>query len=93
MKNIIEQDMSVVDIATTSMKRLGIEPLILPIRGGTDGADATFNGLPCPNIGTGGHNFHGTHEYITVEDMEKTTDILIEMVKENTSRKVLTKGE
>lgn len=93
MRNIIEQDMSVVDIATSAMNSLEIEPIIIPIRGGTDGADATYNGLPCPNIGTGGHNFHGTHEYIAVEDMEKVTGILIEMVKENTSRKVLTKGE
>ena len=93
MRNIIEQDMSVVDIATSAMNSLEIEPIIIPIRGGTDGADATYNGLPCPNIGTGGHNFHGTHEYIAVEDMEKVTGILIEIVKENTSRKVLTKGE
>ena len=93
MRNIIEQDMSVVDIATSAMNSLEIEPIIIPIRGGTDGADATYNGLPCPNIGTGGHNFHGTHEYIAAEDMEKVTGILIEMVKENTSRKVLTKGE
>lgn len=93
MKNIIEQDMSIVELATQAMQNAGVTPQIIPIRGGTDGADATFNGLPCPNIGTGGHNFHGTHEYITVEDMEKTTDILIEMVKENTTRKVLIKGE
>lgn len=93
MRNIIEQDMSVVEIATEAMERVGVSPKITPIRGGTDGADATYNGLPCPNIGTGGHNFHGTHEYITLEDMEKTTEILIEMVRENTKRKVLTKGE
>lgn len=93
MKNIIEQDMTVVDVAIAAIKNIGIDPIIIPIRGGTDGADATYNGLPCPNIGTGGHNFHGTHEYIAVEDMEQVTDILIEMVKENSSRKVLTKGE
>ena len=93
MRNIIEHDMSVVEIATEAMERVGVSPKITPIRGGTDGADATYNGLPCPNIGTGGHNFHGTHEYIALEDMEKTTEILIEMVRENTKRKVLTKGE
>lgn len=93
MRNIIEQDMTVIDIATAAMNSIGISPITIPMRGGTDGADATFNGLPCPNIGTGGHNFHGTHEYIAVEDMEKTTEILIAMVKENISRKVLTKGE
>ena len=91
MRNIIEEDMSVVDVACAAMKEVGITPIIIPIRGGTDGAEATYNGLPCPNIGTGGHNFHGTHEYIALEDMEKTTEILIAMVKENTSRKVLTK--
>lgn len=93
MRNIIEQDMTVVDVAKVAMKNLEIEPIIVSIRGGTDGAEATYNGLPCPNIGTGGHNFHGTNEYITVEDMETVTNILIEIVKENTSRKVLTKGE
>lgn len=93
MKNIIEKDMSVVEVATRSMESIGVKPIIIPMRGGTDGAEATYNGLPCPNIGTGGHNFHGTHEYISVEDMEKTTEILIAMVKENSSNKVLTKGE
>ena len=91
MKNIIEQDMSVVDIASSAMKAVGVTPIIRPIRGGTDGAEATYNGLPCPNIGTGGHNFHGVDEYITLEDMEKTTEILISMVKENASRKILIK--
>jgi len=91
MRNIIEQDMSVVDVAIKAMETVGVSPIILPIRGGTDGAEATYNGLPCPNIGTGGHNFHSTHEYISVEDMEKTTDILIAMVNENTNGKVLTK--
>lgn len=93
MKNIIEQDMSVVNIATSAMESIGIKPIIIPIRGGTDGAEATYNGLPCPNIGTGGHNFHGTHEYISVEDMEKTTEVLIAIVKENLSREILDKGE
>lgn len=93
MRNIIEKDMTVVDIATTAMQSIGITPITIPMRGGTDGADATFNGLPCPNIGTGCHNFHGTHEYIALEDMEKATDILIAIVKENSSRKVLIKGE
>ena len=93
MKNIIEEDMSIIDTAINAMKGIGIEPIIVPIRGGTDGAEATYNGLPCPNLGTGGHNFHSTHEFISVEDMEKVTDILIAMVKENTTSKVLTKGE
>lgn len=93
MKNIIEEDMSIIETATNAMKSIGIEPTIVPIRGGTDGAEATYHGLPCPNLGTGGHNFHSTHEFISVEDMEKVTDILIAMVKENTTSKVLTKGD
>lgn len=93
MRNVIEQDMSVVELATEAMEKVGVEPKVIPIRGGTDGAEATFNDLPCPNIGTGGHNFHGTYEYIALEDMEKTAEILIEIVRENTNRKVLTKGE
>lgn len=91
MKNMVEQDISVVDIASSAMEAVGIMPIITPIRGGTDGAEAAYNGLPCPNIGTGGHNFHGTDEYIVLEDMERTTEILIAMVKENTARKILTK--
>lgn len=91
MKNIIEEDISIVDIAKQAMENSGIAPIIVPIRGGTDGAEATYNGLPCPNIGTGGHNYHGTHEYIALEDMEKTTEILISIVHENSSKKVLTK--
>ena len=93
MRNIIEKDMSVVELATNAMNLIGVKPIIIPMRGGTDGAEATYHGLPCPNIGTGGHNFHGTHEYVSVEDMEKTSEILIAMVKENTASKVLTKGE
>ena len=93
MKNTIEKDLTCVDIVTTSMKKIGIEPIIIPIRGGTDGADLSEMGIPCPNIGTGGHNFHSIYEYITLEDMEKTTDILISIVKEASSKKVLTKKE
>ena len=92
MKDIMEEDMRVVEIAKQAMKNVGVVPIIIPIRGGTDGAEATYYGLPCPNIGTGGHNFHGTHEYITLEDMEKTTEILISIVHENTKKKILTKA-
>ena len=91
MKTIIENDMSIVDIATKAMEHVGVTPIIKPVRGGTDGADLTYKGLPCPNIGTGGHNFHGVNEYIALEDMEKATEVLIAIVKENVSRKQLTK--
>ena len=92
MKELIEKDMSVVELPIKAMESIGITPIIKPIRGGTDGTDATYNGLLCPNLGTGGHNFHGVYEYIAVEDMEKTTEVLISMVKENNNRKVLQKA-
>ena len=92
MKNMIEEDMGIVETAKQAMKNVGINPIIVPIRGGTDGAEATYNGLPCPNVGTGGHNFHGPHEYIALEDMEKTTEILISIVKENSSKSLIKKG-
>ena len=61
----------------TSMGSLGIKPIVVPIRGGTDGARLSFMGLPCPNLGTAGYAFHGPFEHITVEGMDKQTDILV----------------
>ena len=58
------------------MEQVGIRPLEVPIRGGTDGARLSYEGLPCPNLCTGGENFHGRFEYIPVEDMEKVVDLL-----------------
>ncbi|MBR5804989.1 MAG: peptidase T [Clostridia bacterium] len=79
--NMIEvMDMEVVDRAIRSMKAVGIEPEIEPIRGGTDGARLSFMGLPCPNLCAGGNNFHGPYEYVTVETMEKITELLVELV-------------
>ena len=62
------------------MQENGVKHLIVPIRGGTDGARLSFMGLPCPNLCTGGHNFHGRFEYICIESMEKIVDILIGLV-------------
>ena len=59
----------------------GMEPIILPIRGGTDGCQLSFKGLPCPNLGTGGHAYHGPYEHITVEGMDKSVDVVTELVK------------
>ncbi len=70
-----------VEIAEQCMKDLGIEPKINPIRGGTDGARLSYMGLPCPNICTGGHNYHGRHEYVCIQSMEKIMELLIEIVK------------
>ena len=76
MKKHIEPVMYVVDRAKAAMEKVGIRPLEVPIRGGTDGARLSYEGLPCPNLCTGGENFHGRFEYIPVEDMEKVVDLL-----------------
>ena len=80
MKEVIEQHMYLIDHAKAVMQENGVKPLIVPIRGGTDGARLSFMGLPCPNLCTGGHNFHGRFEYICIESMEKIVDILIGLV-------------
>lgn len=77
MKEKIEPVMYVVDRAKVAMKLAGMEPKDVPIRGGTDGARLSFMGLPCPNLCTGGENYHGRFEYIPVEDMEKCVRMLI----------------
>ena len=76
MKKHIETVMYVVDRAKAAMEQVGIRPLEVPIRGGTDGARLSYEGLPCPNLCTGGENFHGRFEFIPVEDMEKVVDLL-----------------
>ena len=76
MRKHIEPVMYVVDRAKAAMEKVGIRPLEVPIRGGTDGARLSYEGLPCPNLCTGGKNFHGRFEYIPVEDMEKVVDLL-----------------
>lgn len=81
MKEKITNNMKVVDLAKEAMRKIDIEPQVIPIRGGTDGAELTYMGLNCPNLGTGGHNFHSIYEYICLEDMIKSSEILIEIVK------------
>ncbi|MBS5932262.1 MAG: peptidase T [Clostridiales bacterium] len=81
MKEKIVNHMEIVDRAEAAMKKVGVEPIIVPIRGGTDGARLSFMGLPCPNVSTGGHNFHGRYEYIPVQSMEKMVQILQEIIK------------
>lgn len=80
MRQKINERMEVVDRVFAAMKMLGIKPEVDPIRGGTDGARLSFMGVPCPNIGTGGHNFHGKHEFVCVESMEKTVELLLTIV-------------
>lgn len=77
MKEKVVPVMHIVDIAEEVMKDIGIKPLIKPIRGGTDGSQLSFMGLPCPNIFAGGHNFHGRYEYVPVESMIKATEVII----------------
>ena len=80
MREKIEPEfMFLTDNAVSCMKELGIEPVIRPIRGGTDGSNLSFRGLPCPNICTGGHNFHGRFEYCCIDSMEKIVELLIKL--------------
>lgn len=81
MREKIEPHIYLVDIATEAMKEIGVEPIIRPIRGGTDGARLSFKGLPCPNLCTGGHNFHGRYEYISIQSMEKVVELLLKIVE------------
>lgn len=80
MKEKILPHIHIVEKAKAAMEALGITPHVCPIRGGTDGARLSFMGLPCPNLFTGGQNFHGRFEYIPVEDMEKCTELLIHLL-------------
>ncbi len=85
MKEKIEPCMYIIDRAKAAMEELGIIPVIVPIRGGTDGARLSFMGLPCPNLCTGGENFHSRFEFISVEAMEKISDIIVR-IAENTAK-------
>ena len=73
--------MFVVERAMAAMKQAGMEPVAVPIRGGTDGARLSYEGLPCPNLCTGGENYHGRFEYIPVEDMEACVDMLKHLLR------------
>ena len=81
MNEVFKDNSVLIDKTKEIMNSNGITPITKPIRGGTDGVDISFKGIPCPNIGTGGHNFHSIYEYIAVEDMEKATELLISLVK------------
>ncbi len=80
MRQKIEPVMYVVDRAKAAMEAVGITPVVVPVRGGTDGARLSYEGLPCPNLCTGGDNYHGRFEYIPVEDMEKCTEMLVRIL-------------
>lgn len=80
MRQKIEPVMYVVDRAKAAMEAVGITPVVVPVRGGTDGARLSYEGLPCPNLCTGGDNYHGRFEYVPVEDMEKCTEMLVRIL-------------
>ncbi|MDC6362712.1 MULTISPECIES: peptidase T [Flavobacteriaceae] len=79
MREKVEPVFHIVEIAQEAMESLGIEPIIKPIRGGTDGSQLSFMGLPCPNIFAGGHNFHGKYEYVPLESMEKAVQVIVKI--------------
>ena len=81
MKEMMIPVMHIVDIAEDAMKALDIEPLIKPIRGGTDGSQLSFMGLPCPNIFAGGHNFHGRYEYVPLESILSATEVICKIAE------------
>jgi tripeptide aminopeptidase len=81
MKEKIEPVKHIIDTAIEAMKLADVEPKIIPIRGGTDGARLSYMGLPCPNLFTGGHNFHGKYEYACIQSMEKSVETIINIIK------------
>lgn len=87
MKEKVEPVMYIVDIAEDAMKELNIKPIIKPIRGGTDGSQLSYMGLPCPNIFAGGHNFHGKYEYVPVESILKATEVIVKIAEITANRK------
>ena len=81
MREMIEPVMYIVDIAEKAMIEANIKPIVKPIRGGTDGSQLSFMGLPCPNIFAGGHNFHGRYEYVPVESMQKAIEVIVNIAQ------------
>ncbi|MEN6387368.1 MAG: peptidase T [Candidatus Cryosericum sp.] len=77
MREVIEQNMVLINVARDVMERLGVTPIVKPVRGGTDGARLSYMGLPCPNLFTGGRNYHGPFEYVVVQSMEKAVQVIV----------------
>ena len=82
MREVIEKHMDIVDRAKNAMRQLGVEPVVSPIRGGTDGCRLSYMGLPCPNLCTGGGNFHGKYEYACIDEMETIVQLLVKIVEQ-----------
>lgn len=86
MREMVEPHPHIIDIAKQAMENCEVKPNIKPIRGGTDGARLSFMGLPCPNLFTGGYNFHGIHEFITVQGMELAVKVIVQIAKDTAIR-------
>lgn len=81
MREKIEPVMHIIDVAIKAMENVDVKPKVQPIRGGTDGAQLSFKGLPCPNIFAGGLNFHGRYEFVPIPSMEKATQVIVEIAR------------
>ena len=81
MREKVEPVMHIIDLVSLAMKNVGIVPKVKPIRGGTDGAQLSFKGLPCPNIFAGGLNFHGRYEFVPIQSMEKASALVVEIAR------------
>jgi tripeptide aminopeptidase len=81
MADVIKNNMELVERPLNILKEMGVNVCSLPIRGGTDGASLSFMGIPCPNLCTGGYNYHSRYEYASIQEMEKTAQLLIELAK------------
>lgn len=81
MREILDQEKEIVDFAIESTKEVGLTPIIEPIRGGTDGARLTYMGLPCPNLGTGGYNYHGPYEYASIQEMDLAVEVIKKLIQ------------
>jgi tripeptide aminopeptidase len=81
MRAKIEPVIHVVENAKRAMKEAGVTPIVKPIRGGTDGARLCFMGLPTPNIFTGGHNYHGRYEYVSINSMNKAVEVIVKLIE------------
>ena len=85
MQQIVKDHMYLVENAKSAFENCGVTPIIQPIRGGTDGARLSFKELPCPNLSTGGYNFHSRYEFVPVESMETMVDVLVNIASKFTN--------
>ena len=83
MREVIEKDMSIVELAKNAMEELAIVPVIEPVRGGTDGSKISYLGIPTPNIFAGGENMHGRFEFVSLQAMQKATDVIVKIAELN----------